>query len=77
MTEKKTPTVREFSSAGPCLTLGPLVKRTAKTFTYNDRIEGGQHRVGGWKVQSGHFHTDPCRSCRDHDATMYPEGYMD
>jgi hypothetical protein len=67
--------LREFSAAGPCLILGPVTKRTPAFIFYDD---GGKVRhVGGWRVQSGHYHTEPCPSCRDHERTQYPEGYMD
>ncbi len=77
-----TATVREFSPAGPCLMLGALVKRTAKTITFTDRSDGTVQRRGGWKVQErdgrrGYIHTEPCHSCRDHIKTQYPNGYMD
>jgi hypothetical protein len=83
-----TKLVREFSAAGPCLTLGRFVKRTSKFIMYN-QWQGGDSfsptvsRVGGYKVQvredgrEGLVHTSPCRSCRDHSETMYPHGYMD
>lgn len=73
--------VREFSAAGPCLTLGQFIRRTAKTIVYREWL-GGEHygkecRVGGWKVHRGHFHTESCPSCKDHKQTQYPNGYMD
>ncbi len=81
-----TQTVREFSPAGPCLTLGQFVRRTAKTIVYREWLGGDQYgkerRVGGWKVEQrgnrgGCIHTEPCHSCRDHERTQYPNGYMD
>ncbi len=77
-----TQTVREFSSAGPCLTLGEFVKRTPKFIFYRERHTGygGEpeiRRVGGWKVQGDYIHLEPCPSCRDHEHTQYPNGYMD
>ncbi len=81
-----TQTVREFSPAGPCLTLGQFVRRTSKTIVYREWLGGDNYgqerRVGGWKVlQRGdsraYIHTEPCNSCRDHDRTQYPNGYMD
>ena len=79
-------TVREFSPAGPCLTLGQFVRRTAKTIVYREWLGGDSYgqerRVGGWKVnrdngRRGYIHTEPCHSCRDHTETQYPNGYMD
>lgn len=68
--------VREFSMSGPCLTLGTMTKRTAKSVTFIDR-EGKAGRRGGDRLASGLIHTAACRSCRDHAETQYPEGYMD
>lgn len=71
-------TVRKFSSYGPCIILGEFVKRTPKFIFYRDRSDGKVKRVGGWKVTEGDYiHTEPCKSCRDHAATQYPNGYMD
>ena len=80
-------TVREFSAAGPCLKLGEFVRRTAKTIVYREWLGGDnygeEHRVGGWKVKESdsrgraYIHIEPCRSCRDHSETQYPQGYMD
>ncbi len=79
-------TVREFSPAGPCLTLGKFVRRTPKTIVYREWLGGDsfgkERRAGGWKVEEkdgrrGYIHTEPCPSCRDHERTSYPNGYMD
>ncbi len=80
-----TPTtlVREFSAAGPCLTLGLFVKRTAKYVMYREWLGGDRFadkisRIGGWKVTEGDYvHTEPCRSCQDHQNSQYPNGYED
>ncbi len=77
-----TTTVREFSPAGPCLTLGKFVRRTAKTIVYREWLGGdnygAERRVGGWKVLDGDYiHLEPRPSCRDHERTQYPNGYMD
>lgn len=78
-----TKLVREFSAAGPCLTLGQFVKRTPK-FIFFREWQGGDKfadtvsRRGGWKVAKGaYIHTEPCTSCRDHERTQYPNGYDD
>lgn len=65
-------TIRKFSMAGPCLTYkyGPVVRETSKFYFYLS--EGRERRVSKKRV-----HTEPCRSCRDHSETMYPNGYMD
>jgi hypothetical protein len=75
--------VREFSPAGPCLTLGRLVKETAQFYIFDkwlggDRYEG-RSRIRR-KVEGGHYsraHVEACSSCRDHPKTQYPNGYMD
>lgn len=68
--------VREFSAAGPCIPLGPLVKRTATTVSYHATMHGGEiERRGGYRLQCGLIHTEPCSSCRDHERTQYPRGY--
>ena len=82
-----TTIVREFSAAGPCLTLGKFVRRTAKTIVYREWLGGNNYgqerRVGGWKVlqrdgrSRAYIHTEPCHRCRDHSRTQYPNGYMD
>ena len=72
-----TTIVREFSPAGPCLTLGRLTRETAHFYCY-DEWHGGDHFHGAKKVKKiDRAHIEPCRSCRDHAATMYPHGYMD
>ena len=69
--------VREFSPAGPCLTLGRLKSETAKFYCYEE-WKGGDVFGRLRKVsKSGRAHVEPCRSCRDHAATVYPNGYMD
>jgi hypothetical protein len=67
-------TVRRFSLAGPCITLGRFVKRTDKFLIYVDRYDGKTKRVSHAHDLA---HTDPCPSCRDHARTQYPNGYMD
>lgn len=79
--------VREFSPAGPCLTLGLFVKRTPKFIMFREWLGGDRYadkvsRVGGWKVEirpkaRAYIHTEPCPSCRDHPETSYPNGYTD
>lgn len=69
-------TVREFSSAGPCLTLGTLVKQTATTITFQES-DGSQNKRGGYRLKCGLIHIEACPSCRDHPKTQYPNGLMD
>lgn len=76
-----TVTVREFSPAGPCLVLGEFVKRSPKFIFFREWLGSTRYadrvsRVGGWKVTDGDYiHIEPCRSCRDHPKTSYPNGY--
>lgn len=78
MDENNGKTLREFSAAGPCLTLGRVVRETPNFWFYR-KWRGGpdfdpaQTRAG--KIPGRH--TDPCPSCRDHPRTQYPNGYQD
>lgn len=74
--------VRQFNRAGPCLTLGKLVKETAQFYVFDEWCGGnvfvGRRRVakkldGRWSPN----HVEACPSCRDHPQTQYPNGYMD
>ena len=70
--------VRQFSPCGPCLTIGKLVRETAKFYVYRewrggDSYADKERRIG----KSTLVHTEPCRCCRDHADTSYPNGYMD
>jgi hypothetical protein len=67
-------TVRRFSMAGPCITLGEFVKSTEKFLVYIDKYTGKEKRIGH---AGGLAHAEPCSSCRDHPRTSYPHGYMD
>ena len=72
--ENTTKTVRKFSLAGPCLTLGTLFRETSNFLVYEERRYGDRlHR----RVAKAKVHTEPCPSCRDHPQTQYPNGYMD
>jgi hypothetical protein len=69
-------TVRRFSAAGPCISLGRLLRETAKFYVYQPRRpDESERRVA--KDRYGLVHTEPCNACRDHARTQYPEGYMD
>ena len=81
-TEPAARIVRKFSPCGPCLTIGKLVRETAKFYVYRKWIgwnddgqsfEDKERRIG----KSSLVHTEPCRCCRDHADTSYPNGYMD
>jgi hypothetical protein len=68
-----TQTVREFSRAGPCVTLGEFVKRTPHKIFFRDCFGDLV-----WRFHRNQLiHVEPCRSCRDHPATQYPDGYTD
>ena len=74
--------VREFSTVGPCLTRGRLVKETEQFYVY-DEWQGGDRYEGRKRIRKrsdAHYspaHVEPCPSCRDHARTQYPHGYMD
>jgi hypothetical protein len=78
-----TKIVREFSVAGPCLTLGRLAKQTEQFYVYEEWHGGdrfGPERKRIRKRTEAHYsgaHVEPCPSCRDHTQTQYPNGYMD
>ncbi len=63
--------VRAFSPCGPCLIKGELIRATGKFSVYRDRHDD-ERRISCTKA-----HVEPCRSCRDHAETCYPNGYMD
>lgn len=71
--EEATKFVRRFSPVGPCLTLGELVKETKECYFYRCRYDDGVVR----RISKSKAHVEPCRSCRDHDDTVYPDGYQD
>jgi len=83
MTTTTTITVREFSIAGPCLTRGRLVRQTAQFYVWNEWRGGdrfGDRETRGMirtETRYSSFHIEPCPSCRDHEHTQYPDGYMD
>jgi hypothetical protein len=73
----ETPTiVRRFSVCGPCIPVGELIKRTEKSLIFRNN-RGEIKRRGGYRVERGLYHTEPCSSCSDHPRTSYPHGYMD
>ena len=82
MTEE-TVLVREFSRAGPCLTLGRLVRETNRFWVYQPWRGGNQYDLECRRVAKpsdrrySPVHIVACRSCRDHAETSYPNGYMD
>ena len=78
--------VREFSPAGPCLTLGKLVCETPSFYVFlpwrgGNNYGGKERRIARNLTASGgaysRAHVEPCSSCRDHPKTQYPNGYMD
>lgn len=79
----ETTLVRAFSPCGPCLTLGRLTKVTAQFYCYTewrggDNFDGPAKKVRRPDVGAySRAHIEACRSCRDHQATSYPNGYMD
>lgn len=86
MAMAKTQTVREFSTIGPCITLGEFVRETNVFYVYRT----GRHGISGPDAETiekriakrtearySAAHVEPCRSCEDHAQTSYPNGYMD
>lgn len=80
MTDAKI--VREFNSVGPCRILGRLVKETEQFYLYNEWL-GGEHYGALKRVRKQTLayhsgaHIEPCRSCRDHAETQYPQSQKD
>lgn len=75
-------TVRRFSAAGPCLTLGEIVRETEHFYFYKLRQFGYEPdpAVIVRKVKKDGerlVHSKPCVSCMDHAQTQYPRGYED
>jgi hypothetical protein len=68
------PTVRVFSSVGPCLTQYRRVRTNKATVTVAFR-NGSGHSLD--KAPKGSVHEEPCPSCQDHQHSQYREGYMD
>jgi hypothetical protein len=66
-------TVRKFSPAGPCIPQGELTAETTKFYVFRDRFNPARER----KLSKGTAHIEPCKSCRDHPQTYYPNGYQD
>jgi hypothetical protein len=65
-------TVRELSVAGPCITLGLVLRESDWRISYRDRHGTPKFISRRWAV-----HTEPCPSCPDHSKTKYPDGYGD
>lgn len=76
-------TVREFSTVGPCLKLGLLLRETVHFYVFAPWRGGSTYEVAEKlirKRQPDHYspaHVEPCPSCPDHEKTQYPNGYMD
>jgi len=68
--------VRKFSAIGPCLQQGKLLRETAKFYVFAE-WQGGDRYEGERRIAKDSVHIEPCRSCRDHEHTSYPNGYMD
>jgi hypothetical protein len=60
--------VREKSVAGPCITLGVVLRETASRITYRDRHGEQKFISKRWPV-----HSEPCPSCPDHPKAKYPD----
>jgi hypothetical protein len=62
-------TIRELSVAGPCTTLGLVVRETDRRISYRDRHGTPKFISRRWAT-----HTEPCPSCPDHPKTKYSGG---
>lgn len=69
--------VRKFSFAGPCLVQGMLVRETAKFYVYREWLGGDRYGAERRIAKTDAVHVEACTRCRDHAATVYPNGYMD
>lgn len=69
-------TVRDFSAAGPCIAEGVIIRETPTMLEIEER-SGSRRRIfkRGQRWSAGLLHVEPCRSCRDHANTQYPNGY--
>ena len=65
-------TVRELSVAGPCITLGLVLRETDRRISYRDRHGTPKFISRRWAI-----HTEPCPSCPDHPNTKYPDALED
>lgn len=67
--------LRDFSAAGPCIPQGVVTNETATALEVT--VAGSVRKVlkRNRRFQTGLLHTEPCRSCRDHPQTQYPNGY--
>src|SRR5262249_31994424 len=63
-------TVRAFSEAGPCITLGAVLRETDHCVSYRD-CQGATTLISIDRT----VHTEPCPSCPDHPRTKYRYGY--
>jgi len=84
MTTTPTQTVRNFSTYGPCIPQGRLIRETAEFLIFADeRTWDGQTTLTERRISKrapDHYspaHIEPCPSCEDHPQTQYPTGYMD
>jgi hypothetical protein len=59
-------TIRELSVAGPCITLGLVLRETDRRISYRDRHGTPKFISRRWAI-----HTEPCPSCPDHPRTKY------
>jgi hypothetical protein len=62
-------TVRESNVAGPCITLGLILRETDRRISYRDRHGTPKFISRRWAI-----HTEPCPSCPDHPKTKYRDG---
>jgi hypothetical protein len=71
--------VREFSTCGPCITRGTVVRETKAFWIVKDFRHG--HDTPEKRIKKGSLdgsalvHASPCESCSG--GSSYPMGYMD
>jgi hypothetical protein len=69
--------VRETSRCGPCIPLGQFVRATDKFIVLREWMGGNSYAEAETRISKWKAHTEPCRCCRDHADSLYPNGYMD
>jgi hypothetical protein len=61
-------TVRELRVAGPCITVGLVLRETARRISYRDRHGALKFISTRWAAA----HTEPCPSCPDYSEDEMP-----
>lgn len=69
--------VRRFSPCGPCLIEGEFIRSTVRFVVFKEWRGGGDYSGRERRLACDAVHLAPCPSCRDHERSQYPNGYMD